>query len=165
MHFIHLQKQSFIFFVFITKTISIPTNNLLITKQCNWQETNCTSNQYPTLSTTTQYPSTTETYAEKNSYGMLTIFALVVAGIVFSAVIARICLILCNSSRYSNNSLSNRRTSAVRPQIAIIRQVHFKPDVPPTYAEATANIDSDESKLPSYDDLHNEQHARSANTT
>jgi hypothetical protein len=112
--------------------------------------------EFVTLSTTTKSSSTSNVYFRRNSYDLnLKIIAIIIACLIFGFGIARLILIICNSSRSSNNVLTNRRTSIVRPQIATIEHNNFKPDSPPAYAEAVTNIDNDESKLPSYDELRN----------
>jgi len=162
MHFI-LQQNHFFYLlcIFITQTISTPIKTFSPTTQFNGSEEDGTVNQdhsfdltSVTLSTTTQYSSTSRVYFKHQSSDTnLKIIVIIVACMIFGFGFARICLIICKSSRSSNNALSNRRTSIVRPQIATIANNNFKPDLPPAYAEAVANIDNDESKLPSYDEL------------
>jgi len=164
MHFILQQNHLFyLLCICITQTISTPIETFPLIEQSNGSEENGTVNQdhsfhwtSVTLSTTTQYSSTSHVYVKRQSSDMnLKIIVIIVACMVFGFGFARICLIICKSSRSSNNVLSNRRMSIVRPQIATITNNSFKPDLPPAYAEAVANIDNDESKLPSYDELRN----------
>jgi hypothetical protein len=82
--------------------------------------------------------------------------ALILAGIALGLGILRICLMLCKS-RSPNNSISNRHSAIVRPQISTIEHHQFKPDLPPEYAEAIANSEYDGGKLPTYDELPYEQ--------
>ena len=78
--------------------------------------------------------------------------ALVLAGIALGLGLLRICLIFCKS-RPQNNARSNRRSAIVRPQIATVEHHQFKPDLPPSYAQAIKNGDNDSGKLPSYEEL------------
>ncbi|CAF0754911.1 unnamed protein product [Rotaria sordida] len=82
--------------------------------------------------------------------------ALILAGIALGLGILRICLMLCKS-RSPNRSFSHRHSATVRPQIATIERHHFKPDLPPAYTEAITNIENDGGKLPTYEELPNEQ--------
>jgi hypothetical protein len=164
MHFILQQNHLFyLLCIFITQTISTPITNFFPTKQSDGSEENFPVDQdrsfilkSDALSTTIPYPSTSNTYSKRNSYELnLKIIAIFMACFIFGFVIGRLCLMIYNSTHSSSRVLSNRRTSVVRPQIAIIGQNRFKPDLPPAYAEAVANIDNDESKLPSYQELRN----------
>ncbi len=166
MHFMSQENQLvYLFFICMTQTIFTPINSVLTPKQCNGSETNCTLNT-STLSTIVQNLTTSNSDIKGNPYSInLKIIAIAIAVICLGIGIVRVCFLLCNSPRSSNNQLPNRRRSTVRPQIATIEQNQFKPDLPPAYAEATANIDLNENKLPSYDELHNERQSPSAMTT
>jgi hypothetical protein len=111
------------------------------------------------LSTTTIYSSTSTSSPKHNSFNLnLRIIAILAAGLILVLIIVRICVFFATSHRTSNNPLSPiRRANFIEPQISIIGQNTFKPDLPPAYTDAVANIDIDESKLPSYDELHNQQ--------
>jgi hypothetical protein len=101
------------------------------------------------ITTTTQSSSTSYGNVERRSFDInLKVIGILIGCIIFVFAITRVCLMICNSSRSSN-----RRTSVVRPQVATVELNQFKPDIPPAYAEAVANIDIDDSKLPSYDEL------------
>ena len=145
MQFITQQNYfSYLFFIFITQIMSTPIKLAL---------------KDSALSTTTLYSSTSTSSSKHNSFNInLRIIAILAAGLILVIIIVRICVFFMTSSRAPNNPLSPiRRTNLIEPQIAIIGQNTFKPDLPPAYTEAVANIDIDESKLPSYDELHNQQ--------
>ncbi len=148
MKFIHQKNHFFYFLCFcIMQSIAIPTKEEAhITDQ---QDSNSL-----TTPTTTQFSSTSNGYVERRPFDLnLKVIAILIACIIFVFGVTRLCLMFCNSSRSSNNVPSNRRMSVVRPQVATIELNQFKPDIPPAYAEAMANNDIDDSKLPSYDEL------------
>lgn len=164
------QQDQFIylFFIFIAYTLSTPINSVSLTKKCNEGDTNCTLNQGPSSSfqLSSLYPTTVNTNIKHNSPRInLKLIAIIIAVVCLAIGIVRICFLLCNSSHSSNNPLPNRRRSTVRPQIVTIEQNQFKPDLPPNYTEAIANIDVNENKLPSYNELYNEQQSRTETTT
>ncbi|CAF3419150.1 unnamed protein product [Rotaria socialis] len=119
------------------------------------------------LSTTTQYSSSTtdKSITPDSFYFNIKIIAIVVAAFIIGIGIVRLIFMFCKSSRPANNSSADRHATLVRPQLATIELAHFKPDLPPTYGEATATIDNDATKLPSYDELQNAQHSRSTIAT
>ena len=86
----------------------------------------------------------------------LKVVATILACIIFVFIVIRLCVMACRSSRSSNNQPSYRRRSVVRPQVAVVEMNEFKPDLPPAYAEAVTNIDTDGSKLPSYEEVRRE---------
>lgn len=115
--------------------------------------------------TTRRYPATLTTTSKNDSYSSnLKLISILVAGVILSIVGVRLCLMLCRSSRSSNNASTSRAVSGIQPQISTIGLTNFKPDLPPPYPEAVANVDIDESKLPSYDELHNPQSERAKTT-
>jgi hypothetical protein len=141
---------SYLFFVFITQIMSIPIR---------------LSPEDSLSSTSTQYSPTSTPYPTHNPFtSSLKIIAIFVAGLVLVIIVVRICLILTNSHRSSNNPPTNHRRNLVQPQVAIIGQTTFKPDLPPAYTDAIANIDIEENKLPSYGELNKGQNALSATT-
>lgn len=173
------QKQLFcLVFIFITQTISVPLTGNYPKIQCNILHQNCTviprnpssnsntSNVHvqgpairATASSTSRFLSTTRTSSLSDFDGFsenLKRAALILAGIALGLGILRICLMLCKS-RSSTNSISNRHSATVRPQISTIEHHQFKPDVPPAYAEAIAYMENDEGKLPAYEELPYEQ--------
>lgn len=82
------------------------------------------------------------------------IAALVTAGIALTLGLLRLCMMFCHrSSRVPHH----RRMSIIRPQIATIESHSFKPDLPPAYLDAIAQGDIDGNKLPSYDEVQDEQ--------
>jgi len=185
MQWIRQQQQNqlfFLFFIFVTQTISVPIKENTHNLRCNNLYQNCTfiprnssSNSsssvvhphglatirttlWSTLSTPRQRPTTRpisssdfDAFSEN-----LKRAALILAGIAFGLGLLRICLMLCKSRSQRRNSLSNRHSSTVRPQISTIEH-QFKPDLPPAYAEAIANMEHDGGKLPSYEELPYEQ--------
>ena len=164
MHFI--QQLFYLFFIFISKTTSTPIGDFSQKELCNWPEINCTlhhNNSFRWKSflstTTTEYSSTSENI-RSNPYNInFKVAGILAVSVGLILVVTRICLMY-----HKSTSLSNRRVNTIQPQIATIgSNPFFTPDLPPAYSEAIANIDIDESKLPSYDELHNEQHARDVN--
>ncbi|CAF3703725.1 unnamed protein product [Rotaria sordida] len=146
------------------KTISIPIQkHISQTMICNWSINNCSLYQYELFSlknltslTTRKYSTTTYQSNQRNSYTFtLKLIGILIAVFVFGMIIIHVCYKFCNSYRSSNNLLSNRRMPVVRSQIATIELSNFKPDLPPSYPDAIANIDNDENKLPSYNELQN----------
>ncbi|CAF2877829.1 unnamed protein product [Rotaria sp. Silwood2] len=131
---------------------------------------NSTLNQYQqfllrnlTLFLTAKYSTTSKKPIQYKSYSLalklLTIFAVV---FIFIMILIRLCYKFLKRSRSSNNLSSNHRMPIIRPEVSTIELPHYKPDLPPAYPEAIANIDNDDNKLPSYDDLKNEQTVHSA---
>ncbi|CAF1551035.1 unnamed protein product [Rotaria sp. Silwood1] len=122
--------------------------------------------QNVTSLTTTEYLTTSHKPTPNRSYGLafklLTIFSIV---FVFGMIIIRLCFKFCSSNRSSNVLSSIHGIPVIRPQVSTIELPYYKPDLPPAYPEAIANIDNDETKLPSYDELQNEQNVRSTNPT
>ena len=107
------------------------------------------TNDQTTTTTTTLSSLTSNRDVERNSFELnLKVIGILIGCILLIFGITRLFLTLYNSSR-----LSRRRTSAIQPQVATIELNQFKPDMPPAYAEAMANIDTDDTKLPSYDEL------------
>lgn len=157
MHFTLQQNHIFyLLCIFITQTISLPIENVLLSKQNNISNEYSTILQSTTSITTKNYLLTSGgSFKRRSSDFNLKIVAIVGACFIFTFVVARLCIVTCNSSRSSNNELSNRRTSIVRPQIATIGPTYYNSDLPPAYAAAVAVVDNDESKLPSYDQLRN----------
>jgi hypothetical protein len=181
MHLLHHQQHNqlfCVFFILFTQTISIPIKETVQNIRCNILHQNCNfilrnfssqsltprtttrprTSSWPMLSTSRQR-STTKAgpVADFDAFSEnLKRAALILAGVALGLGILRICLMLCKS-RSPNNSISNRNSATVRPQVATIEQHQFKPDLPPEYAEAIARIDNDGSKLPSYDELPYEQ--------
>ena len=156
MHFT-LQNNHLLYFlcIWISRTIASPVKDLL--QQNDGPEGIQFLNQQlesSIVSTTTQFSSTTDSFINHRPNGLnLKVIAILVGSLVCGLSLIRLCLVLYNSSRSSNNASTNRRTSIVRPQIAIVELNRFKPDLPPDYAEAIANINIDEGKLPSYAEL------------
>jgi hypothetical protein len=186
MHFLRQQQHQnqfiCLFFIFFTQIISIPVIQNVPSIRCNIRHQNCTlvyrtspanssssslllqsitpprTPSRPTFSTSRLRSTTTkagftddfDAFSEN-----LKRAALILAGIALGLGILRICLMLCKS-RSRRNSLSNRHSSTVRPQVATIEH-QFKPDVPPAYAEAIANMENDGGKLPTYEELPYEQ--------
>ncbi|CAF1320345.1 unnamed protein product [Adineta steineri] len=148
MYFMFQQKQFFyLLSIFITQTISTPTTISI--------------SSLTTIST--PYFSTTSTPAKRNPYGLdIKLIGIIIVCICLSLGTIRLCFLLCNSSHSSRRPSSNRRRSVIHPQVATIEQNQFKPDLPPAYAEVIANNDRSGSKLPSYDELQNEQYSRDA---
>ncbi|CAF2049517.1 unnamed protein product [Rotaria magnacalcarata] len=158
----------------IGQTISIPIINSSQQKQYYRSTDSFTSKPMRSSSFERNESSTTTTYSSSTTdksitpdsfYFNIKIIAIVVAAFVIGIGIVRLIFMFCKSSRPANNSSANHHATPVRPQLATIELSHFKPDLPPTYGEATATIDNDETKLPSYDELQNEQHSRSTITT
>jgi len=180
MHLLRQQQQKnqlfCLFFIFITQTTSTPIKQNVPSIRCNIQHQNCTfiqrNSSSNSLSPPVHYQQITRPRTTSWSTLSTTKFtsiadfdafsenlkraALILAGIALGLGILRICLMLCKS-RSRSNSISNRHSSTVRPQIATIEHHQFKPDLPPAYAEAIANMESDGGKLPSYEELPYEQ--------
>jgi len=171
------QNQFFcLFFIFITQTISIPIQQNVPNIQYNIQHQNCTSIQCNSSSNSPSHSehrpqiirqrTTSWSTLSTTKLGSVADFdafsenlkraALILAGIALGLGILRICLMLCKS-RSPSNSISNRHSSTVRPQVTTIEHHQFKPDLPPAYAEAIANMQNDGGKLPSYEELPYEQ--------
>jgi hypothetical protein len=186
MHLLRQQQKNqlfYLFFILVTPTISIPIRKNI---RCNILHQNCTfiqhkssSNSFSSsmyfqgLEVSTNRPSTSLWSTLSTSRLRSTIktspmsdfdafsenlkrAALILAGIALGLGILRICLMLCRS-RSRRNSISNRHSATVRPQISTIERHQFKPDLPPAYAEAIANMENDGGKLPSYEELPDEQ--------
>ncbi len=187
MHLLRQQQQQqnqfvCLFFIFFTQVLSIPVIQNVPGIRCNILYQNCTliqrissvnstQSSVPSQSVTpprTPFRSTFST-ARLRSTTRTTLTddfdafsenlkraALILAGIALGLGMLRICLMLCKS-RSPRNSLSNRRSSTIRPQLATIDHHQFKPDLPPAYAEAIANMENDGGKLPTYEELPYEQ--------
>lgn len=80
--------------------------------------------------------------------------ALVAAGIALGLGLLRLCLLICHRS---SRLPTPRRTAVVRPQLAIIGMNYVKPDLPPTYLDTMAQDENEANKLPSYDEVRDEQ--------
>lgn len=106
-----------------------------------------------TISTSTKFSPSGTQYRPHTFEFNLKIIGILLACIIFVFALIRLCVLVCNSTRTSTHRSSHRRTSIVRPQIAVVEMNEFKPDLPPAYAEAVTNIDTDGSKLPSYEEL------------
>ncbi|UJR22824.1 hypothetical protein I4U23_025854 [Adineta vaga] len=155
----------YLFLIVFTQTLSTPIKIFSSANRCNDSFENCQKAQYNSLSsstTTENYPSTTSPLFLKpnRSSFNLKLVIIIVACICLGIGIVRICFLFCNSSRPRRHSLSNRRQSSIHPRLATIEQNQFKPDLPPAYAEAIANNDLNENKLPTYDELNSEQNSR-----
>jgi hypothetical protein len=181
MHLLHQQQQNrFICLVFIifTQVLSSPITQNTSNIRCNDLNQNCTLSQRilsanATTSSSSIPPRTpsrptflTSRIRSTTKTGFTDDFdefsenlkraALILAGIALGLGILRICLMLCKS-RSPNNSLSPRRSSIIRPHIATVEHHQFKPDLPPAYAEAIVNMENDDGKLPTYEELPYEQ--------
>ena len=80
--------------------------------------------------------------------------ALVIAGIALSLAVLRLCMVICHRPSRVQRS---RHAMPSRPQVAIVESHYVKPDLPPAYRDAVAQEEIDESKLPSYDEVRDEQ--------
>jgi hypothetical protein len=179
MHLLHHQQQNqlfCLFFIFITQTISTPIKENVPSIRCNIQHQNCTIIQRNSSSNSLSHSEHRQQIARPRTTSWSTLAttklssvadfdafsenlkraALILAGIALGLGILRICLMLCKS-RSRSNSISDRHSSTVRPHIATIEHHQFKPDLPPAYAEAIANMENAGGKLPSYEELPYEQ--------
>ena len=163
-------RHHFVYFcaIYFTQLISLSSANPIFTIKCFGSQENCTIIRYASSPTRTRQNS--ESLFNSNRYSTTTpppppspysqfsrnfkIAALVVAGVALGLGLLRLCLLLCNRSSHSAH---NRHTAVVRPQIAVVGHHRVKPDLPPAYAEAVANAEQNENKLPSYAELHTEQ--------
>lgn len=143
--------------IYITQTIAASIDELSLAKSSVEQERNdeqlITSMPITTSTSTRPSSSPNIQYRPHTFEFNLKIIGILLACIIFVFALIRLCVMVCNTSRASNRQSSHRRTSIVRPQIAIVEMSEFKPDLPPAYAEAVTNIDTDGSKLPSYEEL------------
>ena len=184
MHLLHQHQQYtlfYLFFILVIQTVlSVPIEESVQSIRCNILNQNCTfiprnsssdsrlsstnsqglasrTVSRPTLSTSRQRSTPKSPVSDFDAFSdNLKRAALILAGIALGLGILRICLMLCKS-RSPNNSVSNRHSATVRPQISTIERHQFKPDLPPEYAEAIANIEYDGGKLPTYEELPYEQ--------
>lgn len=168
------QQLLCLFFIFITQLASSPIRTNLQVIRCDIRHRNCSVHQKnltialvpiqrastPSWSifSTSRIRSTTKL----NSGDDLDAFsenlkraALILAGVALGLGILRVCLMLCKS-RSRTNSLDNHSSSINRPRISTIEH-QFKPDLPPAYAEAIAHMDNESGKLPTYEELPDEQ--------
>ena len=169
------QQLLCLFFIFITQLASSPIRTNLPIIRCDIRHRNCTLQQrnlsIALLSTprssipsrsilsTSRIRSTTKV----NSGDDLDAFsenlkraALILAGVALGLGILRVCLMLCKS-RSRSNSVDNHHSSINRSRISTIEHHQFKPDLPPAYAEAIAHMDNEGGKLPTYEELPDEQ--------
>ena len=81
----------------------------------------------------------------------LKVAAMVIAGIALGLGIIRFCVLICKRPIRRNNS---RHSGVVRPQVAVIEEHSFKPDLPPAYSAAMEQPTHDsDNRLPSYHEL------------
>lgn len=168
MHLLRQQQLFALFFILLTQTISNPVRQTI---RCNILHGNCTViarnsssvhvqriNTWPTTSTSRSRSTTgTSSTSDFDAFSEnLKRAALILAGIALGLGILRICLMLCKS-RSRSNSFSTRHSATVRPQVSTIEHHQFKPDLPPAYAEAIANMENEGGKLPTYEELPDEQ--------
>ena len=182
MHLLRQQQQYqlfCLFFIFITQTVSIPIQGNIQSTRCNPTHENCTlilrnssSTRLPGIrirpprpspflysSSTSRLRSTSRvnSVADFDAFSEnLKRAALILAGIALGLGILRICLMLCKS-RPQNASPPNYPSGTGRSRISTIDQHQFKPDLPPAYAEAIANMENDGTKLPTYEELPGDQ--------
>ena len=181
MRLIHLQQQQqqqllCLFFLFVTQLTSFPIRSNLQIIRCDIRHRNCTLHQRnvsvdspsiprsPTPSWSTFSSSRMRLTTKVNSSDDFDAFsqnlkraAFILAGIALGLGLLRICLMLCKS-RSRNTSLDDHHHSNInRPRISTIEHHQFKPDLPPAYAEAIANMENDGGKLPTYEELPYEQ--------
>ncbi|CAF0888158.1 unnamed protein product [Adineta ricciae] len=145
----------YLFLISITEIISLPTQIL----PCEDSPEDCLQSQqhlFDSLSTTNStYVSTTRFYAKRSPTSFnLNRFAIIIACTVLVIGAVRICFLLCKQSA---RCTTPRRRSTIRPEISTIEESQFKPDLPPAYAAAIENHDSNENKLPSYDEVNSVQ--------
>lgn len=184
MHLLHQQQNLFftLLLVLIPLAACSPVKETLLDIRCNLLHQNCTfvprtssSTQTPTppsrttnrssIPTTSRQRSTTrsDSVSDFDAFSEnLKRAALILAGIALGLGILRVCLMLCKS-RSANGTFTNRHSASIQPHIATIEQHQFKPDLPPEYAEAIASMEYNGGKLPSYDELPNEQNSYNNN--
>lgn len=169
------QQLLCLFFIFITQLASSPIRTNLPIIRCDIRHRNCTlqhrnlsiaflstprsSTPLRSIFSTSRIRSTTKVSSSDDLDAFsenLKRAALILAGVAFGLGILRVCLMLCKS-RSRSNSVDNQHSSINRSRISTIEQHQFKPDSPPAYAEAIAHMDNEGGKLPTYEELPDEQ--------
>lgn len=156
----------YLLIIYSTKITAITIASLLqldlhnkVMNNLSYQEYHSSNN--PSWESTTNKINTTTSTAPHGTEPFtfnIKIVAIFIAGIIILFALIRLIFLFCAPSRSSNNSSpSNRITTNVRSQVSTIELPQFKPELPPTYHEAITNRDTDGSKLPSYDELQNQQ--------
>ena len=80
------------------------------------------------------------------------IIAVVIATVVFSFAFIRLCLVVYRAAKADPDQFTRtttHRTQSLQGTLSVIDL----PDLPPAYGEAVTNIDGEENRLPSYDEL------------